>query len=155
MLLMLWAQFLVWSLVLAWNADDSFVLIPEAENNGWIQDVEDLQKIETDKDFWKDYNEAWDKFSKEKDLGSQIASGIVTWDSILLLVTRIVKFVSNAALVVGSLMIIYAWYLYVMSAISWDQTSKWNEAIKDAIIGIVVVIFSYAIQRFVIEAFLA
>jgi hypothetical protein len=41
-----------------------------------------------------------------------------------------------------------------MSALSGDQTSKANEAIKDAIIGIVLVIFSYAIQAFIINAFL-
>lgn len=143
------------TLVSAWNADDSFVLIPEAKNDWWVQDVQNLQKIKKDKDFWTDYNTAWDNYAWDKDVGSQMASWIITRDTILLLVVRIVKFVSNAALVVGSLMVIYAWYLYVMSAIAWDQTSQANEAIKDAIIGIVVVIFSYAIQKLVIEAFLA
>jgi hypothetical protein len=147
-------SFSVLSVVLAWNADDSFVLIPEAEDEGWKEDVQELQKLEPDKDFWSDYNDKWNEFSKEKDLGSQIASWIVTWDTIMLLVTRIVKFVSNTALVVWSLMVIYAGYLYIMSAIAGDQTWKANEAIKDAIIGIVLVIFSYAIQAFVIEAFI-
>jgi hypothetical protein len=143
------------AVVSAWNADDPFVLVPEAESDWWVEDVKKLQKIEKDKDFRTDYNTAWDEFAGDDDVGSQMASWIVTRDTILLLVVRIVKFVSNAALVVGSLMVIYAWYLYVMSAIAWDQTSQANEAIKDAIIGIVVVIFSYAIQKFVIEAFLA
>lgn len=138
----------------AWNADDSFVLIPEADDDGRVEDVKDLQVLKPDKDFWTDYNKYWDWYAKDKNLGSQIASWVVTRDTILLLVTSIVKFVSNAALVVWSLMVIYAWYLYIMSAIAWDQTSKANEAIKDAVIWIVLVIFSYAIQAFVIQAFL-
>lgn len=140
--------------VVAGNADDSFVLIPEAEGDQWKTDVKELQELDPDKDFWSDYNSRWNKFSKDKDLWSQIASWIVTWDTIMLIVTRIVKFVSNAALVVWSLMVIYAGYLYIMSAIAGDQTWKANEAIKDAIIWIVLVIFSYAIQAFVIEAFI-
>lgn len=143
------------AVVSAWNADDPFVLIPEAESEERVTKVKELQEIKKDKDFWTDFNTAGDDFAWDKDIGSQMASWIITRDTILLLVVRIVKFVSNAALVVGSLMVIYAWYLYVMSAIAWDQTSQANEAIKDAIIGIVVVIFSYAIQKFVIEAFLA
>ena len=149
----LWGMVYIWSLE-AWNADDAFVLIPEAEDKWRVEEVKKLQEIDKDKDFWKDYNEAWNKYATDKDLWSQIASWIVTWDTIMLLVTRIVKFVSNGALVIWSLMVIYAWYLYIMSAISGDQTSKANEAIKDAIIGIVLVIFSYAIQAFVINAFL-
>lgn len=153
--LLVWVlSFSVFPVVVAWNADDSFVLIPEAENDSWVEDVKDLQTLKPDKDFWTDYNKYWNKYAKDKDLWTQIASWVVTRDTIMLLVTRIVKFVSNAALVVWSLMVIYAGYLYILSAISGDQAGKANEAIKDAVIGIVLVIFSYAIQAFVIEAFL-
>gem|GEM_PF-5120984 len=54
-------------------------------------------------------------------------------------------------------MIIFAGYLYTISALSGtsaDKTSEANDAIKNAIIGIVIVVFSYAIQRIVTQAFL-
>ena len=51
-------------------------------------------------------------------------------------------------------MIIYAGYLYVASVFAGDSTGKANSAIKYAFIGITVVIFSYAIVRIVINAFL-
>lgn len=62
------------------------------------------------------------------------------------------------ALVVWAAMIIYAWYLYTITAItgsSVDETSQANDAIKNAAIGITIVIFSYAIQRIVTQAFLS
>jgi len=92
------------------------------------------------------------------DLGAMLSSGIVTWDTILCLLIRIVKFVANMSLIVGSAMIIYAGYLYTISALSGtsvDESSKANEAIKNAAIGVVIVTFSYAIQRIVTEAFLS
>ena len=87
-----------------------------------------------------------------------LSSGIVTRDTILCLVVRLVKFIANMALIVGSLMIIYAGYLYVTTALSGssaDSTSKANEAVKDAMIGVTIVVFSYAIQRIVTQAFLS
>lgn len=55
-------------------------------------------------------------------------------------------------------MIIYAGYLYTVSALSAtsvDKTSEANDAVKNAAIGIVIVVFSYAIQRIVTQAFLS
>jgi hypothetical protein len=62
------------------------------------------------------------------------------------------------ALIVWSAMIIYAGYLYTitaMSGVSVDETGKANDAIKNAALGIVIVVFSYAIQRIVTQAFLS
>jgi hypothetical protein len=86
-----------------------------------------------------------------------LSSGVVTRDTLLCLIVRLVKFITNMALVVGSAMIIYAGYLYVVAAISGgsvDDTSKAQEAVKDAMIGVVIVVFSYALQRIVTQAFL-
>lgn len=65
-----------------------------------------------------------------------------------------VKFIANGALIVGAAMVVYAGYLYVSSVYAGDQSGKANDAIKNAVIGIVIVIFSYAIQRIVTQAFL-
>jgi hypothetical protein len=51
-------------------------------------------------------------------------------------------------------MIVYAWYLYSTTVFGWWDASKWNKAIKDAIIWILIVSFSYAIMKFLTAAFL-
>lgn len=133
-----------------------FELIPESDAD--YQDVvNDLWDVNAEDDFRVKYNETADEYAKDKDgagLGNMLASGIVTWDTILLLLTRLVEFISNAALVVWSAMFIYAWYLYIMSSFSSDNTTQANKAIKNALIWVVIVIFSYAIQKIVLEAFL-
>lgn len=150
---------------LAWAADSSpFVLIPEAKDNygTTVDNLTDITKAEGKK-FRNAYNTKADGYIGKKDsetqcdLWSMLGSGIVTWDTILCLLIRIVKFVANMWLVVGAGTIIYAWYLYAISALSGtsvDDTSKANDAIKSVAIGIVIITFSYAIQRIVSQAFL-
>jgi len=147
---------MVWSIsVFAWNADDPFVLIPEAEKS---DEAKEYSGKLWDKDhsshFFEKYNTYAENLWEGGDIGSQFASGIMNWDTILTLLWRVVTFLANGALVVGAAMIIYAWYLYVASVFTGDYTSKANEAIKRAVIGIIIVIFSYAIIRIVLHAFL-
>ncbi len=175
-LLLWWLMlfFCLWLTVFHVNATDSskespFILIPKAQNNEFADDVDNLTdlKAKESKAFRTNYNATAEKYlnaTKNKsstrlwcDLWSMLASGIITRDTILCFLIRVVKFVANMALVVWSAMIIYAWYLYTITAItgsSVDETSQANDAIKNAAIGIVVVIFSYAIQRIVTQAFL-
>jgi len=140
--------------------DKAFELIPKTESDDWKWHVVELQELPKDKDFREEYNKKADEYAQKKDkdgLGKMLASGIVTRDTILILLTKFIKFISNAALVFGSAMFIYAWYLYISSAMSGDDswTSKANSAIKNAIIWVVIVIFSYAIERIVVEGFLS
>ena len=136
--------------VFAADSKDVLVIIPEAEED-FGKKVEELGKQE-----WGDFFDKYDAAAKdlEGDVGAQIGSGIMNRNTIIALLGNIVKFVANAALIVGAAMVIYAWYLYVASAFSGDHTWKANDAIKYAVMGIVVVIFSYAILRFAIQAFL-
>ncbi len=137
--------------------DEPFELIPKTKDTKRQEDVVKLQK-KSNEDFWEQYNDIAKWYVKDKDkewLWKMLASWIVTRDTILLLLTSVIRFVSNAALVFGSAMFIYAWYLYISSAIAWDSTWKANEAMKNAVIWVVIVIFSYAIQRIVVEGFLS
>lgn len=155
------------SFVIAGDADP-FVLIPKAKDTNYGTKVDKLTDPNTaeGKKFWNAYNSIGDGYMKSKssskqywcDLGAMLSSGIVTRDTLLCLLIRVVKFVANMALIVWSAMIIYAGYLYVVSAMSGgsvDKTSDANEAVKNAAIGVVIVIFSYAIQRIVTQAFLS
>lgn len=141
-----------------WQArDDPFQIIPEAKDDEFWKKVQELWQPDPENNFWNRYNEHGDAYTQDKDLWAQLASWIVTWDTILLLLVRVVKFIANAWLVVGSAMVIYAWYLYVTAVYTWMESNTWKakEAIKDAVIGIVIIIFSYAIQRVITQAFLA
>ena len=139
-----------WSVAYA-ASDSPFQIIPKAEDESYSEKVEKLQKPNTD--FRNEYNEIWDEYDASRDLWAALSSGIVTRDTILILVTRVVKIISQMWLVVWSGMFIYAWYLYWASVFWWDQTSKANDAMKNAVIWLVIIIFSYAINRIVLFAF--
>lgn len=140
---------------------DPFVLIPDAKSD-FASDVEKISDRSESPKFWNTYNTIGKKYAEKNesskkfwcDLWSMLWSGIVTWDTLLCLLIRVVKFVANMALVVWSAMVIYAGYLYVSSVYTGDQSSTANNAIKDAAFGIVIVIFSYAIERIITQAFL-
>ncbi len=143
--------------------DDTFELIPKAEQS-YTWAAKDLWSSRSSGNFAEIYNQKAKSFGEKwKDgvgikacsgLGEQFASGIMNRDTILCLAAQIVTFVSNMALVVWALMIIYAGYLYATSVFNGGNVGKWADAIKRAIIGIVVVIFSYAILNLLINAFL-
>ncbi|MEI8091155.1 MAG: hypothetical protein WCG98_02665 [bacterium] len=84
-----------------------------------------------------------------------MASGIMTRETLLDYVVYIVRFLSQIGLVIGALMIIYAGYLYATSVFSGGNVAKGNTAIKNAIIGVIVVAFSYAIMKLLTSAFLS
>ncbi len=139
----------VGSAVYAENVE--FQIIPKKEEDTtWKANVEELGKKETSGKFWTVYNKKADSMK----LWWRFASGIFNRDSILDYAAYLVKFVANIALVVGSLMVIYAGYLYVTSMYMGDASGKADGAIKWAAIGIAVIIFSYAVMRILISAFL-
>lgn len=162
---------LLWSVNAWWSNEIEFELLPKATDWSKATDnIQDLWKIWSSENFDLKYNEyakqLWENAWKKRNwstrieqcawLWNQFMSGIMNWDTILCLAAQVVRFISNMALVVWAAMIVYAWYMYAMS-VFWDSAwwvGKGNEAIKRAIIWIVIIIFSYAMLNFVIEAFL-
>ncbi len=105
--------------------------------------------------------QVWDKYNERAvalswDLWAQMASGVFTWDTLLDYLAYLIKFLSEVGIFVWACFIVYAWYLYATSIFSSDSwaTSKWNTAIKNAIIWIIVITFSYAIMKAITAAFL-
>ncbi|MDR2191129.1 MAG: hypothetical protein LBP53_08450 [Candidatus Peribacteria bacterium] len=97
-----------------------------------------------------------DTYRKEAEklsLKEQMATGIMNWDTILNYLVYVVKFLSQIGLLIGALMIIYAGYLYA-SSVFGGKTNTGNSAIKNAIIGVLVISFSYAIMKFFTAVFL-
>jgi hypothetical protein len=83
-----------------------------------------------------------------------MASGIFTWETILDYLVYVIKFLSQAGLFVGACFIIYAGYIYGSSALTGKDPSAGKTAIKNAIVGVLVVTFSYAIMKIVTAAFI-
>jgi len=98
---------------------------------------------------WNAYNasawsNAWDAF----------ASWVFSWESVFSFFKYLAKTLSQIWLVVWAVMIIYAWYKYASWVFTGDASKWWQDAIKSAILGVLVVIFSYAIMKLLISTFL-
>lgn len=94
---------------------------------------------------WRNVRNEYNKTAAELTTSQQIASWIMNRDTIMNYLVFIIKFLSQLWLVVGFGFIMYAWYKYMLSVFSWWKTP--SSAIKNAIIWIIIVIFSYAIMK--------
>jgi hypothetical protein len=124
-------------------------IVPKADQDLWEINTQ-IQESQ-----WEHVRDTYNKKADElkNDVGTQIASGVMTRDTILNYGVVLLKFLSQAGILIGALMFIYTWYQYVMSVITGDWT-PWNKNIKQAIYGILIIIFSYAIMRILTRAFL-
>lgn len=128
---------------------DDYVIIPEWQNNSTAVNKlmsPDYSKWET---VWKLYDK-----NKSNDVWTQMATWIMDWNTILNFIVYLVKFLSQLALVIWAVMIIYAWYLYGLSVFNGSNVSKGTTAIKNAIIWILIVIFSFSIMKIITSMFL-
>lgn len=97
-------------------------------------------------------NQKADQYEDKGDLGAQFASGAFTWNTILNYVVYLVRFLSQIALVIGAAMIVVSGYKYATAAFTGKPAGSGD--VKNAIIGVLIVIFSYALIRILTEAFL-
>lgn len=139
---------------LAQNTSNNFFIIPDETNEAQV--IDSVRKVGSG--WWT----VWDRYNTEADrlsnsVGNQFASGIMTWDTLIRYIVYLVRFISQIALVIGAVMIIYAWYIYATGIFtsSWDGASEGNKAIRYAIEWIVVVASAYAIMRILTSAFLS
>jgi hypothetical protein len=86
-------------------------------------------------------------------VGDQLATGVMTRDTILNYGVRMLVFMSQASLLVGAIMFIYTGYEYIISVITGGGDPD-KKHILNAIYGILIIIFSYAIMRILTRAFL-
>lgn len=75
----------------------------------------------------------------------RLASWILIRDDIPNVLVLVVQFLSQLGLVVWVIFIMYAWYKYILSVFNWWKAP--NSTIKNAIIWVIIVIFSYAILK--------
>ena len=89
---------------------------------------------------WKLYNAAASGMTTQE----QIASWIMNRDTIMNYIVFVVKFLSQLWLLVWASFIIYAWYKYMLGVFNWQAPKN---TLINAIIWVVIVIFSYAIMK--------
>lgn len=130
---------------------NDFEIIPKTTSGGVEAAVEAVGQ--TGGSVRDTYNEQ--AKAMEGKVGDQIASGIMTRDTLLDYIVYLVRFLSQIGIVIGVLMIIYAGYLYASSIFSPSNMSKGKSAITNAIIGVLVIAFSYAIIKLLTSAFLS
>lgn len=137
-----------------WTFAQTLQIIPEAKPNSNVWNT--VEKIGV---WWKvrdQYNKAASEYQKTGDLWAQMASWVFTWDTLLDYLVYLVKFASQAGLFIWACFIIYAGYLYATSIFTGDSwaASSGNKAIKNAIIWVILITFSYAIMKAITSAFL-
>ncbi|MFA6256145.1 MAG: hypothetical protein WC606_03080 [Candidatus Absconditabacterales bacterium] len=132
---------------------NDFEIIPKASSGGAVENAVDT--VGASGGNVRDNYNAQAKILAEKGVGDQIASGIMTRDTLLDYVVYLVRFLSQIGIVIGVVMIIYAGYLYASSIFSASNMSKGKSAITNAIIGVLVIAFSYAIMKLLTSAFLS
>lgn len=89
--------------------------------------------------------ETYATIASQIDTSEQIATWIMNRDTIINYLVFVVQFLSQLWMTVGAVFIIYAWYQYMLAVFNgWKATSS---MLKNAIIGVVIVIFSYAILK--------
>jgi hypothetical protein len=154
-------NFIIWSLsiLFALNfvfnltfAQENFEIIDQA-TFGW-KVAADVEKVGSQ--WWKVWDN-YDTISKECTsdacLGNELASGIMTRDTLLRYAVKLVRWLSQVWLLVWALMIVYAGYLY-STEIFFSKSGEWKKAISNAIIWVLVISFSYAIMKLITSAFL-
>jgi len=123
-----------------------FSIIPELKP----EEITDINtKIE---EIWTTWWWVWNKYneiaaSSGFTTSKQVASWIMNWDTIMNYLVFVVQFLSQLWLAVGVIFIMYAWYKYMASVVSEWRDHNAGSTVKNAIIWVIIVIFSYAILK--------
>lgn len=137
------------------NTRNDLHIIPESQssNQELDQKVKEIAKkpgqvIET-------YNQQAEDLSKKWDLGSAFATWIFNRDLILLYIAYLVQFLSQLGMLIWWVMVVYAGYLYAGTIFEFGDVPWAKKAIKQAIQGILVITFSYAILKILTSMFIS
>ena len=119
-------------------------------NLGIMQKLTDEEALEADSKIekvWKPWkvNDNINEAANRLPIQIAWATWIMNRNTIMNYSIFIVKFLSQLWLVVWFWFITYAWYKYMLSVFEWGKTP--TSTLKNAIIWIIIVIFSYAIMK--------
>lgn len=126
------------------NAQSDISIMPEwADVSSVVSGISQWWKV------WDNYNSVVKQWNM--DLWQQLASWVMSWDTILDYGVYLVKFLWQVALLVWAVAIIYLWYEKILKSIKPEQSTKlWK-----VIIWILVIIFAYVIVKLIWSAFIS
>ena len=106
------------------------------------------------KEIWSEPWKVMDKYKKaaaELDGAAweQLGSWIMSRNTIYNYLIFFVQYLSQLGLIAWVLFIIYAWYKYMTSVFTWKSAP--TDVLSNAIIWVLIVIFSYAITKLLIS----
>ncbi len=140
------------TVVFADENDVQFEIIPAVEPS----DLQSINKtiLDSNEDIRDIYNQQADTLgAQEGGTALQVTSGVMNRDTIINYAIKVLRFLSQLGLLIGWLMIVYTGWKYIMAVISGDSPPS-SDLIINAIKGILVIIFSFAILRMLQWAFL-
>lgn len=97
---------------------------------------------------WSHPGEVWPNIHKAHEdltLRERLAVWILDIDDIMNYMVYVVRFFSQLWLLIWAGFIMFAWYKYMLSVFNWWKTP--SSTLKNAIIGVLIIIFSYAIMK--------
>lgn len=124
-----------------WSLD--YTILPEIEES-WIKTLQ--EKVEQIWKTWWKVMETYTKTAEKLTLEEQLATWIMNRDTILNYLVYVVKFLSQLWLAIGTIFIMFAGYKYIVSVFNWWKAD--SKTLKNAIIWVIIVIFSFAIMKF-------
>ena len=127
-------------------------IIPQANRDTVVKDVERVSMS-----WWhvRDvYNNTLSDQYGKRDLADKLSSGIMDRGTILDYFARFVRYLSELWIFIGACFIVYAWYIYATAVFTDGKIEKGKIAIKNAILWVVIITFSYAIMKAIMSAFL-
>jgi len=134
----------------AWDDEiEWYTILPEIKEKNLSELNTKINDIWTS---WGHVMENYRKVAEESTVEEQLATGIMNRDTLINYLVYIVKFLSQLWLAVWAVFIIIAWYKYMISVFNWWKAD--SNTVKNAIIWVIIVIFSYAIMKFFTSIFL-
>jgi hypothetical protein len=148
----IWITIILWLLSIIYIPNNIFAEDLNDLDIDWfyiIKEVEDIGKLDDAiKIVWATWWKVWETYNATASglkTSEQIATWIMNWDTLMNYLVYIVQFTSQLWLVVWGWFIMYAWYKYMFSVFNWSQPP--SSTVKNAIIWVIIVIFSYAIMK--------
>lgn len=148
----IWITIILWLLSIIYIPNNIFAEDLNDLDIDWfyiIKEVEDIDKLDVAiKNIWSTWWKVWETYNATASglkTSEQIATWIMNWDTLMNYLVYIVQFTSQLWLVVWGWFIMYAWYKYMLSVFDWWKAP--SSTVKNAIIWVIIVIFSYAIMK--------
>lgn len=137
------------------NTRNDLHIIPESQSSNQELDQKVKEIAKKPGQVIEIYNQQAEDLSKKWDLGSAFATWIFNRDLILLYIAYLVQFLSQLGMLIWWVMVVYAGYLYAGTIFNFGDVPWAKKAITQAIQGILVITFSYAILKILTSMFIS